>query len=405
MDSITENVRELYERYPYPPGVPVLRAGGDARLAMSYVGKERPGGRPIQVLDAGCGRGVGLIGGATTQPDVQFTGIDINRVALDEVRGTISARGLTNVRLQEVDLMTLEGLEVPEGGFDVITSSGVLHHLSDPTEGMRRLKNVLAPHGVIVGMVYGCRVKFERVARAIRAAAPEGATMEERIALGRRLVEVMVEESDDPMWKFAHGIPDVEFVDRYLHIQERGYSPDELWSAIEDAGLRFCRWLSPGDWVLPTPLQDLLQTTSPRDIVRLVFELDRPAGLNFVVTHPDNPNREPLRTSELESAHFAVSSSIAVGVEYRSLWGDARTERVTVREGSREPRVLKGPPAQVMKLLQSHSEPFRGVDLVNALAEMGVQREVTLEGLKVLARNGWIYRPHRVEVGLIPQPV
>ena len=33
--------------------------------------------------------------------------------------------GLRNITFLEVDLMTLDGLDVPEGGFDVIISSGV----------------------------------------------------------------------------------------------------------------------------------------------------------------------------------------------------------------------------------------------------------------------------------------
>jgi methylase of polypeptide subunit release factors len=38
----------------------------------------------LRVLDAGCGRGIGLLGSATLQPDVLFDGVDLNRVALAE---------------------------------------------------------------------------------------------------------------------------------------------------------------------------------------------------------------------------------------------------------------------------------------------------------------------------------
>ena len=54
---------------------------------------------------------------------MQFTAIDINRVALADATKKAGELGLTNIRFQDVDLMTLEGLDVPEGGFDVIISS------------------------------------------------------------------------------------------------------------------------------------------------------------------------------------------------------------------------------------------------------------------------------------------
>ena len=134
----------------------------------------RPAGRPLHALDAGCGRGVGLLGNATSQPDVQFLGIDINRVALAEITAEAARRGLKNVQVQEIDLMTLEGLQAPEGGFDVVYASGVIHHLADPLEGLRRLASVLAPHGMLVLMLYGRhgRAPLYRLARAIDLLIP-----------------------------------------------------------------------------------------------------------------------------------------------------------------------------------------------------------------------------------------
>ncbi len=43
-----------------------------------------------------------------------------------------------------------------EASFDLIVCSGVLHHLSEPAEGLRALARVLEPsHGVIATMLYG----------------------------------------------------------------------------------------------------------------------------------------------------------------------------------------------------------------------------------------------------------
>ena len=119
MDPTTQAVRAMYEQFPYPAVAnPELRLGADARLLLSYGRLPHPGRRPLQVLDAGCGRGNGVLGGAASQPDVRFTGIDINRVTLGAAAAKAKELGLKNIRFQEVDLTTLDGLEVPPGGFE-----------------------------------------------------------------------------------------------------------------------------------------------------------------------------------------------------------------------------------------------------------------------------------------------
>jgi len=84
MDEITRAVRDLYERYRYAAGGPAQRVATDAWLLLSYVERSRGKSGRLQVLDAGCGRGVGTLGCAVLGPDVDFLGIDINRVALKE---------------------------------------------------------------------------------------------------------------------------------------------------------------------------------------------------------------------------------------------------------------------------------------------------------------------------------
>ena len=88
-----------------------LRAGNppgtDVRLLLSHGQLQRVRRGPLHCLDAGCGRAGGTLGAATTQPDVQFTAVDINRVALAEAANRARQLGLKNIRFQEVDLTTL----------------------------------------------------------------------------------------------------------------------------------------------------------------------------------------------------------------------------------------------------------------------------------------------------------
>jgi methylase of polypeptide subunit release factors len=107
LDQTASKVKDMYEQYPYPSGEPTIRPGFDIRLLLSYVALKRDSDRPLQVLDAGCGRGPGVIGAASLQPHVKFTAIDINSVGLAEARENAQARGLTNINFVQADLMTL----------------------------------------------------------------------------------------------------------------------------------------------------------------------------------------------------------------------------------------------------------------------------------------------------------
>ncbi len=261
MDDITESVREMYEQYPYPAGTPQVRAASDVRLVLSYVERCRPGKGPINVLGAGCGRGLGMIGGAMVQPDVNFLGIDINRVALHEATERAAQQGLKNVRFQECDLMTLAGLEVPDGGFDVIYSLGVVHHMSDPLAGMRNLRKILAPHGVLTFMVYAeyGRIPLVSVSDAIKLLFRDEEPVTERLELGRALAAFAQGGiMKDTYWENTAGVNDVEFVDRCLHVNEGAYQVDSMWQLLSDSGMRLIRWIEPWGmhkfiipWTLP----------------------------------------------------------------------------------------------------------------------------------------------------------
>ena len=59
---------------------------------------------------------------------------------------------LHNLALYHLNLEETASLERT---FDLIVSSGVLHHLPNPGAGLRALREVLKPHGVMSLMLYG----------------------------------------------------------------------------------------------------------------------------------------------------------------------------------------------------------------------------------------------------------
>jgi SAM-dependent methyltransferase len=388
----------MYERYPYPAVAnPEIRAGSNIRLLLSYGQLPRQSRGPLHCLEAGCGRGNGALGAAVTQPDVQFTAIDINRVALADATKKARELGLTNIRFQEVDLMTLEGLEVPEGGFDAIISSGVLHHLTSPDEGLRQLRRVLAPHGLISLMVYGSsgREPLYRLVRALDLLVPRDRAMEERLTVARRLVKEAAAEAVrvGPI-ELTETIPDNEFVDRYLNVNETSYDIASLWALLARHGLGFVRWLDPEEWELSsrTPAASSV-AAHLTDVQRyqLIEQITWRHKLSLVVGTVENGPRQLPRASDWASLTFAVNPELSIEVQTRNLKESQRVEQVAYRLRALPAVTLSGVTASVVLALRDQTTTFQGRDVIQNL---GLERERATEILADLVRREILFCPH-----------
>ncbi|HEY3383174.1 MAG TPA: class I SAM-dependent methyltransferase [Vicinamibacterales bacterium] len=400
MDPITLAIRDMYERYPYPASPEMeIRTGSDVRLLLSYGLLDRPAGRPMHCLDAGCGRGNQVLGAAFTQPDVHFTGIDVNRVNLSDAAAEAEKEGLRNVRFQEVDLMTLEGLDVPDGGFDVIFSSGVLHHLSSPEEGLTHLRRVLAPHGIIGLMVYGThgRDALYRFVRAVDILIPRDRPIAERLAVARKLASEMPSDAVrfGPCGLFD-GIPESEFVDRYLNVNETSYEVGELWGMLERSGLKFLRWCEPEEWSLPSRTpggQALVQHLTDLQRFQLVEQLQMRHKLDLIVGTRENRLRPLPSADACAGCYFAISPEVSIQTETRNLHRGQRIEGLSYRLRLRPPVSLSGLTASVVVAFKDQTTPFRGRRVMEAVAGLGHPKERWVDVMTELLAREILYCP------------
>ncbi len=407
MDPITTALKKMYEEFPYPPsGAPEQRVGWDARLLLSYGKLARKKGGTLRVLDAGCGRGAGLLGAAMLQPDVEFLGIDINGVALAEAKEQATKRKLGNVRFQEVDLTTLEGLVVPEGGFDVVFSSGVVHHMPSPAAGLQKLREVLAPHGLLQLMVYASdgRAPLYRVVRALDLLLPRSVPLRDRLLVGRMLVQSPKADAlPVGPWTDVATVSDTEFVDRYLNVNETSYSVPQVWDLLEGAGLRFLRWSEPADWnleaLLPPPLLELAQRLSARDRGALVEQLCWRPKLELVAAHEGNGPRADETAASLGKAMLCVSPEVRFRTEVRNVLGGQRLEKLFLQiRGQAAIPIEGGPMATALVLARDAEGTFTGASFFDKLAKRGVPADVASEVLLELWRAEVLYAPHAVDL-------
>ncbi len=117
---------------------------------LEPIGREFfPGKR---VLDAGCGTGRHAYFAATYGAD-EVVGLDLSE-AVETARRVLSP--FENAEVVQGDLLRPPFRTAAEGGgYDLVYSIGVLHHLPDPYEGFRSLLRFVRPGGTIAVWVYG----------------------------------------------------------------------------------------------------------------------------------------------------------------------------------------------------------------------------------------------------------
>jgi SAM-dependent methyltransferase len=244
----SEEVRDFYERMPYPAPLTSLDAHRDlyknrdrrrAEFHLTWPAKQPLGQR--EILVAGCGTSQAARY-ALREPDARITGIDVSDTSLRHTRELQRKYNLQNLELHQIPI---ERVQEIDRSFDMVVCTGVLHHLPDPDGGLRALRDVLQPSGAMRLMVYA------RYGRAgiymmqeycrlleIDASATDlqilGATLEALPA--DHPISGLLRRSKD-FWR-----PEA-MADALLHPQDRAYTVPELYAWLDRCGVSFGRWI------------------------------------------------------------------------------------------------------------------------------------------------------------------
>ena len=166
-DERTETVRRFYEAAPFPGYPPRdslagLRARAERNRFARLFDRAVPG--DARVAEIGCGTGQMAL--YLARADRVVVGADLARESL--ALGAAAARRyrLDRVQFVETDLQR-PGLK--PGSFDVVYSSGVLHHTPDPRASFARLARLARPGGVIMVGVYNAFARMPLRARRLAA--------------------------------------------------------------------------------------------------------------------------------------------------------------------------------------------------------------------------------------------
>ncbi len=141
-DEVSSAVRDMYEVNPYP------RWRGISAITRPEYQQLTEG---KNVLIAGCGTGQEAIARALRYPGASVLGIDLSLASLSYAKFMASRLGVENLELMQADILKAERID---RDFDLIFSSGVLHHMDDPLAGWRQLITRLRSGGVMQISLY-----------------------------------------------------------------------------------------------------------------------------------------------------------------------------------------------------------------------------------------------------------
>ncbi len=162
-DARTDTVRQFYERAPFPGYPPrdslaSLHARAERSEFARLLDQAIPG--DARIVEIGCGTGQTSL--YLARADRIVIGADLTRASL--LLGAAAARrfGLRQVQFIETDLHR-PGLRA--GAFDLVYSSGVLHHTPDPRAAFAKIARLVRPGGLIVIGLYNT---FARIPLRLR---------------------------------------------------------------------------------------------------------------------------------------------------------------------------------------------------------------------------------------------
>ena len=187
----------------------------------------------LNILVAGCGANQASIL-SYNNPGYLFTGVDISKESIKNNEKLIKKHNLNNLFLICEDFRLLNF----DKKFDIIISTGVIHHLENPISALKYFEKNLKEDGVIVLMVYG---KFQRYGlNQVKKVFNEINLNQDKdsIISSKKIINNLHPKHPANIFNISKDINyDSGIIDLLLHKQEKFYSIEELLNELKQSNL------------------------------------------------------------------------------------------------------------------------------------------------------------------------
>ncbi|MBI1301263.1 MAG: methyltransferase domain-containing protein [Alphaproteobacteria bacterium] len=244
-DEISQIVQKQYEENPYPRWIQT--ADFPVVTFRDYMGHFMPflknedfttiNAQKPDVLIAGCGTGrqIAYVGHCYEYNSIYA--IDLSPASLAYAARKMKEKGFENIQYGIGDVLNMRDLNKQ---FDIVSCTGVLHHMSDPQAGLNALIDCVKPGGFMQLAVYS-EIARKHVIEGIKVIAEQEFDYDvQGIRACREYIKALPE--NDPLKEAMNSI---DFYttsmlrDLLFHFQEHRYTCLQLKEMLESANLSF----------------------------------------------------------------------------------------------------------------------------------------------------------------------
>ena len=242
IDPVSIKVQEQYEEHPYP------RWGHTSKILsknfINWLKKEiEPNKTEVNdklnnpnVLIAGCGTGYQSIL-ATRYKNANILAIDLSLASIAYAKRKTEELKIKNIEYLHGDILHLKKLNKK---FDVIESTGVLHHMKDPITGLKILLDILEPHGYLKLALYS-KIARQHVVKAkelIKERNYKNTTKDIK-----NFRQDILDKKVDPLIQKVTAYLDFystsDVRDLLFHVQEHQFTIPQISEMLKDLNLEF----------------------------------------------------------------------------------------------------------------------------------------------------------------------
>jgi SAM-dependent methyltransferase len=175
----------------------------------------------LRVLDLGCGPGYDLVGFSTQSRPSRLVGVDVSKSSLAEAHQRLALHDASPELLYHD--VNAGPLPFESGSFDLVHSSGVLHHMPDAGVGLRELHRLVKRGGIAQIMVYNYASLWVHLYVAYQRQIVEG------IGSGDEIADAFRASTDGPDCPISRAYRRDEFA----HLaQEAGFVLERFGAAV-----------------------------------------------------------------------------------------------------------------------------------------------------------------------------
>ena len=241
-DLVSKKVQEQYEEHPYPRWRYTSKIL--SKNFINWLNKEiEPNKTEVNdklnnpnVLIAGCGTGHHSIL-ANRYRNANILAIDLSLASIAYAKRKTEGLKIKNMEYLHADILQLKKLNKK---FDIIESSGVLHHTKDPIAGLKVLLDILEPHGYLRLGLYS-KIARQHVVKAkelIKERNYKNTTKDIK-----NFRQDILDKRVDPLIQKVTGYLDFYSTsmtrDLLFHVQEHRFTIPQISEILKDLNLKF----------------------------------------------------------------------------------------------------------------------------------------------------------------------